>query len=244
MLRVGPLTIGHAFGRLCRARRVTFGRRGTKASAPISDVLVSYMQQHIRGYYGKGKVTSTTAVDGRRCQQPGQCDIRAANYVINAHLRRHDTYRSWFQYTTAIDNPAYDPGSRRHRVRTRAPLPSRAANSARSCTPDPRNGAVPVWDRKAATISHFCKCGSCACGRDDRRRHAHGVPPDVRSAGGRPCLRELPPAGSYDDFCRRQHTFSSTIGGVAQVRAWTRFAEGTNGSFPDFPPHLVTHRTQ
>ena len=30
---------------------------------------------------------------------PGRCDIRAMTYVINAHLRRHDTFRSWFEYT-------------------------------------------------------------------------------------------------------------------------------------------------
>ena len=31
----------------------------------------------------------------------GQCDIRAMTYVINAHLRRHDTYRCWFECTDA-----------------------------------------------------------------------------------------------------------------------------------------------
>ena len=31
----------------------------------------------------------------------GRCDIRAMTYVINAHLRRHDTYRSWFEYQDA-----------------------------------------------------------------------------------------------------------------------------------------------
>ena len=28
----------------------------------------------------------------------GQCDIRAMTHVINAHLRRHDTFHSWFEY--------------------------------------------------------------------------------------------------------------------------------------------------
>lgn len=31
----------------------------------------------------------------------GRCDLRAMTYVINAHLRRHDTYRSWFEYRDA-----------------------------------------------------------------------------------------------------------------------------------------------
>ena len=29
----------------------------------------------------------------------GRCDIRAMTYVINSHLRRHDTYRNWFECT-------------------------------------------------------------------------------------------------------------------------------------------------
>ena len=29
---------------------------------------------------------------------PGRCDIRAMTYVLNAHLRRHDTYRNWFEH--------------------------------------------------------------------------------------------------------------------------------------------------
>ena len=31
----------------------------------------------------------------------GQCDIRAMTYVLNSHLRRHDTYHSWFEYEDA-----------------------------------------------------------------------------------------------------------------------------------------------
>jgi mycolipenoyl-CoA---2-(long-chain-fatty acyl)-trehalose mycolipenoyltransferase / long-chain-acyl-CoA---trehalose acyltransferase len=31
----------------------------------------------------------------------GVCDIPAMTYAINAHLRRHDTYHSWFDYKNA-----------------------------------------------------------------------------------------------------------------------------------------------
>ncbi|CKO12026.1 polyketide synthase [Mycobacterium tuberculosis] len=30
---------------------------------------------------------------------PGRCNIRAMNYAINAHLRRHDTYHSGLSST-------------------------------------------------------------------------------------------------------------------------------------------------
>ncbi|EUA94013.1 condensation domain protein [Mycobacterium ulcerans str. Harvey] len=30
---------------------------------------------------------------------PGICDIRTMTHVVNAHMRRHDTFRSWFEHT-------------------------------------------------------------------------------------------------------------------------------------------------
>jgi hypothetical protein len=30
-------------------------------------------------------------------EEPGQCDLRAMSHVVTAHLRRHDTYHSWFE---------------------------------------------------------------------------------------------------------------------------------------------------
>ena len=60
--------------------------------------------QHIRGYYDQKDL----GLDYSRlmvvsCDAPGRCDIRAMSYVINAHLRRHDTFRSRFSY--AGDGP-------------------------------------------------------------------------------------------------------------------------------------------
>ena len=66
----------------------------------MSPVPVSYMQaQHIRGVYKQ----EAAGLDYSRqiiatCEVPGQCDISAMNHAINAYLRRHDTYRSWFEY--------------------------------------------------------------------------------------------------------------------------------------------------
>src|ERR1700740_3155874 len=71
--------------------------------APISTVPPSYMQaQHLRGF----REFATRGLDYSRlviaCMDiPGLCDVRAMTYLINSHLRRHDTYRSWFEYTDA-----------------------------------------------------------------------------------------------------------------------------------------------
>lgn len=68
-------------------------------SAPVSPVPPSYEQeQHLRAY--------------RACEQrheemarliivvwdePGQCDLQVMGQVVTAHVRRHDTYHSWFE---------------------------------------------------------------------------------------------------------------------------------------------------
>ena len=68
--------------------------------APVSPVPVSFMQgQHIRGIYEQ----DAAGLDYSRqiiatCEVPGQCDIPAMTEAINSFLRRHDTYRSWFEY--------------------------------------------------------------------------------------------------------------------------------------------------
>lgn len=52
--------------------------------------------------------------------------------------------------------------------------------------------------------------------------------------GGAPI--ELPPAGSYGDYCIRQHEFLSGLTPDSEpVREWTQFAENNRGSLPDFP---------
>ena len=62
---------------------------------------------------------------------PGLCDVRAMSYVINAHLRRHDTYRNWFEYTD--DDRIVRrtiPNARGHRVR---PHPTRSRCPRLTC---------------------------------------------------------------------------------------------------------------
>ena len=68
--------------------------------APVSAVPASHQQaRHLRNFSDH----ASRGVDmSRLCigswEMPGQCDIRVLTYVINAHLRRHDTYHSWFEF--------------------------------------------------------------------------------------------------------------------------------------------------
>lgn len=68
-------------------------------AAPVSAVPPSYVQaRQIRSFSEQ----AARGLDHSRLliasvEVFGHCDLRAMTYVINAHLRRHDTYRSWFE---------------------------------------------------------------------------------------------------------------------------------------------------
>jgi 2-O-sulfo trehalose long-chain-acyltransferase len=57
---------------------------------------------HLRGYveFGDRGLDYSRLVMGS-WEIPGKCDIRTMTHVINTHLRRHETYRSWFEYKDA-----------------------------------------------------------------------------------------------------------------------------------------------
>ena len=109
-MRIGKITIGSLDDWTLSPGSVTSWHPTAAAStkarqAPVSSVPVSYMQaQHIRGYQER----TAAGLDYSRqiiatCELAGQCDISAMDYALNAYLRRHDTYCSWFEYAGAGD---------------------------------------------------------------------------------------------------------------------------------------------
>jgi hypothetical protein len=73
--------------------------------APVSAVPLSYQQaQHVRGYRSHlSNGRDMARLNMPAWDIPGQCDVRAMTHVINAYLRRHDTYHSWFELTDTDD---------------------------------------------------------------------------------------------------------------------------------------------
>src|SRR5919106_5573084 len=71
--------------------------------APVSAVPASYQQaQHLRAYREyAAKGTQMARLNIPSWNIAGQCDIRAMTHVINAYLRRHDTFHSWFEFNDA-----------------------------------------------------------------------------------------------------------------------------------------------
>ncbi|MDT5211268.1 MAG: mycolipenoyl-CoA---2-(long-chain-fatty acyl)-trehalose mycolipenoyltransferase, partial [Mycobacterium sp.] len=110
VLRIGKLAIGSIDDWTLSPGEVTSWQATTAAQekarqAPVSSVPVSYMQaQHLRGHFRQ----IAAGLDYSRqiiatCEVPGQCDVSAMTQALNAYLRRHDTYRSWFEYSGSGD---------------------------------------------------------------------------------------------------------------------------------------------
>lgn len=213
------------------------------AQAPLSPVPVGYMQaQHIRGYTSqrdKGLDYSRLMVVS--CDAPGQCDIRAMTYVVNAHLRRQDTYRSWFKYNDdgtlvrhEIENPRdieFTPVE--HGLMHVDEIRDLVVN-----IPDPLN-----WDCFRYGIIQGDESFTFFASIDHVHVDASVVGVTLMEffmmysalvAGGAPL--ELPPAGSYAEFCERQHAYTESLTTQSpEVQAWVEFAKASGNSLPGFP---------
>jgi mycolipenoyl-CoA---2-(long-chain-fatty acyl)-trehalose mycolipenoyltransferase / long-chain-acyl-CoA---trehalose acyltransferase len=211
--------------------------------APASTVPASYMQaEHLRSF----REHAARGLDmSRLCiaawDMPGRCDTRAMTYVINAHLRRHDTYRSWFEYNDAdhvvrrtLDNPAdIALVPTEHGEMTPAQWRSHVL-----ATPNPLQ-----WDCfrfmliQRADYFTFCVCvdhlhiDAMFMGVVFTEIHMNYA----ALVSGRAPLA-LPEAGSYHDYCARQYEYTSSLTVNSEpVRAWIEFLENNGGTLPDCP---------
>lgn len=211
--------------------------------APISAVPTSYIQaQHLRGYCefaARGLDYSRLLIgtwDG-----PGRCDIRKMSYIINAHLRRHDTYRSWFEYHDAehiVRRTISDPGDIEFVPTKRGEMTQKEWQDHVCATPNPLEwGCFSFGVIQRA--DHFTVYVLVD--------HLHTDPTLIAVlymeiyamyqalAQGAPPIA-LPPVSSYDDYCVRQRLHTSALTPDSpQVRRWIEFAESNGGTLPDFP---------
>ena len=247
-LRIGKITIGSLDDWTVSPGSVTSWHPTTAAQekvrqAPVSSVPVSYMQaQHLRGYHER----TAAGLDFSRqiiatCEVPGQCDISAMNHALNAYLRRHDTYRSWFEYTGTgefIRHTIGDPADIEF-----APIDHGKMAIDEICDhvvaiPNPLEWGCFTFGI-VQSESHFTFYASMD--------HVHGDATLIgitmlesngmySSLSGGDGPLALPDAGSFDDFCARERQYTSTLTvDSPEVRAWIDFAENNNGSFPEFP---------
>ncbi len=217
--------------------------RAKALAAPVSTVPPSYIQtRHLRSFSqqaARGLEHSRLLIAS--CEVFGRCDVRAMTFVINAHLRRHDTYRSWFEYQDA-DHIL------RHTMAEAADIEFVPTEHGEKnieelrdhilATPDSLQwdcfsfGIIQGPDRFTfyASIDHLHADGQfVGVGLMEFQSMylalAMGEPPVGMSE-----------SGSYDDYCVRQREYTSALTlDSPEVRTWVDFAEANDGTFPKFP---------
>lgn len=211
--------------------------------APASSVPPSYMQaQHLRNFHER----TAAGLDFSRqiiatCDVPGQCDVPAMNHAVNAYLRRHDTFRSWFEH-------AGNGEFTRHTTGDPADIEFAAIDHGKMTVDEIQAHVVAIpnpleWGCFTFGIvqseSHFTFFAAMDHVHGDATLigatmlEANGMYAAL-SGGGEPLA--LPDAGSFGDFCARERQYTSRLTlDSPQVRAWIDFAENNNGGFPEFP---------
>ncbi|MCV7442360.1 acyltransferase [Mycobacterium paraense] len=210
--------------------------------APVSPVPPSSMQAgHLRGFveFRDRGLDYSRAVMGS-WEVPGRCDIRAMTYVINAHLRRHATYHSWFEYSddNIVRHTLKNPRDINFVAKEYGVLTQQEWRDHVLATPDPlewdcfRFGIIQYEDRFAlyAVVDHLHCDPMLIAGLYVEIVMNY----NALLEGKAPVT--LPPAASYDDFCMREH---ACVSGMTlespEVKKWIEFAEANGGTLPDFP---------
>jgi len=213
------------------------------AQAPVSDVPVSYQQaQHLLGFRGHvARGTDMARLNIPAWDIPGQCDIRAMTHVINAYIRRHDTYHSWFELVDderIVRHTVTNPKDIKFVPTEHGEMNSEQWQQHVLATPDPWQ-----WDCFNFGIiqraDHFTFYVSVD--------HVHTdvmfmgmvlleihMMYNTLVSGAAPI--PLPEPGRYADYCRRQLAYTSALTLESpEVRAWVEFAKTNNSTLPKFP---------
>lgn len=247
-MRIGKITIGALDEWSVNPGSVTSWHPTAAASetarrAPVSSVPVSYMQgQHLRNYCERtaaGLNFSRQIIAA--CDMDGQCDLSAMDHAVNAYLRRHDTFRSWFEQTG-------DGDFIRHAITDPADIEFVPIDQGAMTSDEIRAHVVDIpnpleWGCFTFGIiqheSHFTFFAAMDHVHGDATligttmMEANGMY-SALSAGGQ--VLTLPEAGSFDDFCvrEREHTSALTVDSPG-VQTWIDFAENNGGGLPEFP---------
>jgi hypothetical protein len=248
VLRIGKITIGALNEWSLTPGSVTSWHPTAAAQeiarrAPVSSVPVSYMQhQHLRNYSERadaGLNFSRQIIAS--CDVAGQCDTSAMDHAVNAYLRRHDTFRSWFE-------PTGDGGFVRHAIDDPAVIEFVPVDQGHLTVDEIRAHVVEIpspleWGCFTFGVIQHEEHFSFFAAMD----HVHGDATligttmmeangmySAMSASGQALT--LPDAGSFDDFCVREREYTSALTlDSPGVRAWIDFAENNRDGFPEFP---------
>ncbi|MDT5264130.1 MAG: mycolipenoyl-CoA---2-(long-chain-fatty acyl)-trehalose mycolipenoyltransferase, partial [Mycobacterium sp.] len=248
VLRIGKITVGALDEWSLNAGSVTSwhptaAAQETARRAPVSSVPVSYMQhQHLRNYCERaaaGLNFSRQIIAS--CEIAGQCDVSAMDHAVNAYLRRHDTFRSWFEQSG-------DGQFIRHAIDDPAEIEFVPIDQGTMTVDEIRAHVVAIPN----PLEWGCFTFGIIQNENDftffaAMDHVHGdatlIGTTMMEANGMYSALSgsgqaltLPDAGSFDDFCVREREYTSALTvDSPDVSAWIDFAENNGGGFPEFP---------
>lgn len=211
--------------------------------APVSLVPVSYMQrQHLQNYCDRtaaGLNFSRQIIAS--CDVDGRCDIAAMDHAVNAYLRRHDTFRSWFERTPDgqfVRHAITDPDIMEFVPVEQGHLSADEIRAHVVGIPSPLEWGCFTFGiiQNPDSFTFFAAMD-----------HVHGDATLIGTTmmeangmysaltGSRQAL-SLPEAGSFEDFCVREHEYTSALTlDSPGVQTWLDFAENNGDGFPEFP---------
>ena len=209
--------------------------------APASSIPPSYEQeQHLRSY---------RACELRRWEmarllivvweETGRCDFRAMSHVVAAHLRRHDTYHSWFEERGGVieRHVLADPQSIEMEFVTIGEVVAEDWRKHVAATPSPFS-----WDCFRFGVLQGTRGFTCFACID----HIHAdstiiafVMAEIHGAyralldGESPALAAA--EGRYLDYCSSQHQRSAAMTlADPEVREWVAFLGRNHWRMPAF----------
>ncbi|MGA9492827.1 MAG: condensation domain-containing protein [Mycobacterium sp.] len=247
-MRIGKITVG-ALDEWTLAPGSVISWHPTAASiakvrqAPVSSVPVSFMQgQHLRNYTERtaaGQSFSRQIIGS--CDAAGHCDIAAMDQALNAYLRRHDTFRSWFAHAgdgEFIRHSITDPADIEFEPIEHGYMTVEQIHEHVTSIPNPLEWGCFTFGVVQGE-NHFSFFAAMDHVHGDATLigttmlEANGMYSSL-SGGGE--IMKLPDAGSFDDFCVREREFASQLTVDSPgVQTWIDFAENNNGGFPEFP---------
>ena len=208
------------------------------SAVPASNMQADYLDS-FRGNAAQGREIPGLLITS--WDIAGQCDIRAMTYVINAHLRRHDTYRCWFECTDAgqiVRHTISDSTDIEFVPTAHGEMTPAEWRGYILATPNPlqwdcfRFVLIQRSDHFTffVCVDHLHSDVTSICVAFTEIHLLYAALVD----GGRPIRLAEP--GSYHDYCvREQASLSALTLESPEIRQWIEFAENNGGTLPGFP---------
>jgi mycolipenoyl-CoA---2-(long-chain-fatty acyl)-trehalose mycolipenoyltransferase / long-chain-acyl-CoA---trehalose acyltransferase len=209
--------------------------------APVSPELLSYEQeQHLRAFRAceqrhEGMARLLVVV----WDEPGRCDLRAMTHVVTAHLRRHDTYHSWFEERgeAMVRHVLADPAAIQMEPSTLGEVSAQDWQEHVMATPAPF-----AWDcfrfgvlQRASGFTFFASIDHLHADATVIAFLMTEISSVYRAVLDGEAPLQLGSAGRYLDYCtsQRQRAAMTTLADT-DVKEWIAFLHRNNGRMPAF----------